>query len=126
MLTDDLTRLREGSRQYKELANQAGRKVKQVKIDLAKEVENGERLRQLREKYRSEAYKLREKTKVLQEKPDSLVDNSGLDKNLVIDSDDENNFPPHSRTSQSISPTTNRPSRLPKSQTPASTAGTTV
>lgn len=101
--------MREGSRQYKELANQAGERVKQVKIDLAKEVENGARLRQLRDKYRSEVYELREKTKTLQEKLDSLAHNGGLsDLDNIMHSDDEVNFPPHLRTSQSTPATTNR------------------
>ena len=55
--------MKEGSRQYKELANQAGEKVKQLKTDLVKEVEDKERLRQLRDKYCSEAYELRKKLK---------------------------------------------------------------
>ena len=90
-------------------------------------MENGARLCQLRDKYRSEVYELREKTKTLQEKLDSLAHNSGLS-NLdnVMDSDDVENFPPHLRTSQSTPATTNRSTRFSKSQTPASTVGTTV
>lgn len=83
---------------------------------------NGERLRQLRDRYRSEVYELREKTKVLQEKLDSLAS----DHDHVIDSDEKENFLPHSHTSRSTLATTNRQIRFSKSQTAASTAGTTV
>ena len=128
VLSDDVTRLREGSRQYKDLANQAGEKVKKLKIDLIKEVEDNQRLRQLRDKYRSEAYGLREKAKVLQEKLDNLASNDkASDPDPIVDSDDEDSFSFRPYTSRRSTPaTTNRFTHLHKPQMPVSMAGTTV
>ena len=101
--------LKEGSRQYKELVNRVGEKAKQLTVNLAKEVKDMERLRQLRDKYCSEAYGLREKAKVLQDKLDNLASNNKTpDHNLAIDSDDEDNSPFQPKSSwQSILVTTN-------------------
>ena len=100
VLSNNEIRLKEGSRQYKELVNQAGEKVKQLTTDLAKEVEDKERLRQLQDKYRSEAYELREKTKVLQDKLDNLASKKKTpDHKLIIDSDDEDNSPSQPQSS---------------------------
>ena len=128
VLSDNVIRLKEGSRQYKELANQAGEKVKQLKIDLVKEVEDKARLRQLRDKYRSEAYELHEKAKVLQVKLDNLAHNDKTpDHDPIVDSDDEDSSQSQPHTSRrSTSATTNRFISPLKSRTPASTIGTTV
>ena len=128
VLSDNEIRLKEGFRQYKELVNPAGEKVKQLTVNLAKEVKDTERLRQLRDKYRSEAYGLREKAKVLQDKLDNLASNDKTpDHNLVIDSDDEDNSPSQPQSSRRPTPVaTNRFTPASKSQTPFSTAGTTI
>lgn len=79
-------------RQYKELANQADEKVKQLKIELVKEVKDKKRLCQLRDKNCLEAYKLCKKAKVLQEKLDNLAYNDKtLDHDAVVDSNNKNN-----------------------------------
>ena len=128
VLSDDAIWLKEGSRQYKGLANQAGKKVKQLKTDLLKDVEDKERLRQLRDKYCSEAYELRKKAKILQEKLDNLAyNNKAPDHHLIVDSDDKDSSHSHPHTSwQSTLATTNRLICSLKFQTSASTVRTTV
>lgn len=128
VLSNNEIRLKEGSRQYKELVNQAGEKVKQLTIDLAKEVEDKERLRQLRDKYRSEAYELRKKTKVLQDKLNNLASNNKApDHKLIIDSDDEDNSSSQPQSSRRPTPVaTDRFTPASKSQTPFSTSGATI
>lgn len=112
----------------KELVNQVGEKVKQLTVDLAKKVKDKERLRQLRDKYRSEAYELREKAKALQDKLDDLTSNDKIpDHNLVIDSDVEDNSPSQPQSSPRPTPVaTNRFTSASKSQTSFSTAGSTI
>ena len=66
--------------------------MKQLIIDLVEEVEDKERLRQLQDKYCSKAYKLRKKTKVLQDKLDNLPSEKKTPGHkLIIDSDDGDN-----------------------------------
>ena len=128
VLSDNESRLKEGSRQYKELVNQAGEKVRQLTVDLAKEVEDKERLRQLRDKYRSEAYELREKAKGLQDKLDNLASHDKTpDHNLIIDSDDEDHSLSQPKFSRQATPVgTNRFIPASKSQTPFSTTGSMI
>ena len=106
VLSDNESRLKEGSRQYKELVYQAREKVRQLTVDLAKEVEDKKRLRQLRDKYQSEAYELRKKTKVLQDKLNNLaLNNKAPDHKLIIDSNDEDNLTSQPQSSR-------RPTRI--------------
>lgn len=65
IVSDNKIRLKEKSHQYKELVNKTGEKLKQLLVDIAKEIEYRERLCQLWDKYHSETYKLCKKTKVL-------------------------------------------------------------
>ena len=51
VLSDNEIRLKERSRQYKGLVNEVGEKIRQLTVDLAKEVEDKERLHQLRDRY---------------------------------------------------------------------------
>lgn len=71
---------------------------------------------------------MREKEKVLQDKLDNLALNDKTpDHNFIIDSDDEDNFPSQPNSSRRPTPVaTNCFTPSSKSQTPFSTAGTTI
>lgn len=108
ILINDLIQLKERSCKYTKLANQTRERVKYIKINLAIKIDNGAKLRHLRNKYWLEVYEICEKTKILQEKLNNLVYNSGFfDFNNILDSNDKKNFLPYLYTSQSTPTTTN-------------------
>ncbi len=102
--------------------------MKQLTVKLAKEIEDKERLRQLRDKYRLEVYELRKKTKVLQDKLDNLTSNNqASDHNLMIDSNDKDNCASQQQFSQRLTiVASNHFIPASKSQTPVSTTRTTI